>query len=175
MKKLIILSDLWGKRKSDWMNDYVTILENHFEVEFYDCCELAEIDLSDYTEDKIHRQFTNGGIDRAVKALLDKEKDTINVLGFSIGGLIAWKAILGGLKAESLTAISSTRLRYEDKRPECTINLFYAENDLYKPLEDWFHTLNIEMNLYKEKEHDFYTKKEIAIEVSNILVQELMN
>ena len=159
MNKLIILSDLWGKRKSDWINQYVTILENHFEVIFYDCCELAEIDLSDYSEDKIHQEFTNGGIERAVKAILDKEKGNINVVGFSIGGLIAWKATLGGLKAKSLTTISSTRLRYEDKRPECEINLFYAENDEYKPIDDWFKKLNLEMNIYKEEKHEFYSKK----------------
>lgn len=173
MKKLIILSDLWGKKKSNWVNDYVTILENHFEVVFYDCCELAEIDLSEYSENKIHQQFINGGIETAVNAILNKEKGNMNVLGFSIGGLIAWKSILRGLKADSLTAISSTRLRHENNRPTCTIKLFYAENDLYKPTEDWFHNLNIEMNIYKEEEHDFYTKKEIAIEVSNIIVKQI--
>lgn len=170
MNKLIVLSDLWGKRRSDWINQYVAILENHFEVIFYDCCELAEIDLSDYSEDKIHKEFTNGGIERAVKAILDKEKGNINVLGFSIGGLIAWKAILDGLKAESLTAISSTRLRYEDKRPECKINLFYAENDEYKPIDDWFKKLNLEMNIYKEEEHEFYSNKEIAIEICSKII-----
>ncbi|MGF1923761.1 MAG: alpha/beta hydrolase [Bacteroidia bacterium] len=170
MKKLIILSDLWGKGRSDWINNYVTILENHFEVIFYDCCELAEIDSVEYLEDKLHQQFTNGGIDRAVKAILDKEKGSIDVLGFSIGGLIAWKAILGGLNAESLTAISSTRLRYEDKRPECTINLFYAGNDKYIPIDDWFRKLNIEMNVYPEEEHTFYINKGIAIEVSNKII-----
>ena len=173
MKKLIILSDLWGKRESDWINHYVTILENHFEVTFYDCCEMAEIDLSEYSEDKIHQQFTNGGIERAVKAILDKEKGNINVLGFSIGGFIAWKAILDGLKAESLTAISSTRLRYEDKRPECVINLFYAEKDAYKPIDDWFSKLNLEMNIYKDEQHEFYRNEKIAADISNIIIYQI--
>lgn len=173
MKKLIILSDLWGKRKSDWIKYYVTILENHFEVVFYDCCELAKIDLSEYFEDNIHQQFMNGGVEIAVKAILEKEKENINVLGFSIGGFIAWKAILDGLKVESLNAISSTRLRYEDKRPDCKINLFYAENDKYKPIDNWFRKLNIEMNIYKEEEHEFYSNKEIAIELCNKIIKQI--
>lgn len=166
MNKLIILSDLWGRRKSNWLQQYVSILENHFEIVFYDSCELAEIDLSDYSEEKIHQAFTNGGIERAVEALLDKEKGNIDVLGFSIGGLIAWKATLNGLNTRSLTAISSTRLRYEERCPDCTINLFYAENDNYKPAEDWFRKLNLEMNIYKDEGHEFYSNKEIAAEVS---------
>ncbi|MFV8355857.1 alpha/beta hydrolase [Flavobacterium sp. XS1P32] len=172
MKKLIILSDIWGKRKSDWINYYVTILENHFEVVFYDCCELAKIDLSEYFEDSIHQQFTNGGVKIAVKALLDKEKKIVNVLGFSIGGFIAWKAILDGLNVESLTAISSTRLRYEDKRPDCVINLFYAENDKYKPIDNWFRELNIEINIYKEEEHEFYSNKKTAIDVCKKIIEQ---
>lgn len=108
MKKLIILSDLWGKGKSEWVSHYVEALQDYFEVTFYDSCELAGIDLSTYTEDKIHPQFVNGGIEKAVNTLLARERREVVVLGFSIGGLIAWKAALRGLKTERLLAISST-------------------------------------------------------------------
>ncbi len=60
--------------------------------------------------------------------------------------------------------------RYEDKRPECTLNLFYAGNDKYIPIDDWFRKLNIEMNVYPEEEHTFYINKRIAIEVSNKII-----
>ena len=70
MEKLIILSDLWGSLKSDWLPHYTEILEKHFEIEYYDCRELGEIDLKECTEEKIHQQFMNGGIDRAIKYLL---------------------------------------------------------------------------------------------------------
>jgi hypothetical protein len=172
MKRLIVLSDLWGKSKSDWFIQYETILKSHFEIVFYDCCKMAEIDLSDFSEDKIHHQFTNGGIERAVKALVENEKGNVEVLGFSIGGLIAWKAALEGLKVGSLFALSSTRLRYETKHPKCAINLFYAENDKYKPTEDWFKKQNLKMNIYKEQEHYFYSSKEIAIEVSKKIIEQ---
>lgn len=49
-------------------------LKSHFEIVFYDCHKLAEIDLSDLSQEKIHQQFTNAGIERAVNALLDNEK-----------------------------------------------------------------------------------------------------
>jgi dienelactone hydrolase len=99
---------------------------------------------------KIHEQFTNAGIERAVKALLDNEKKNVGVLGFSVGGLIDWKAALERLQVGSLFALSSTRKRHEEKQPTCAINLFYAENDRYKPTEEWFRKLNIEMNIWKE-------------------------
>lgn len=171
MKRLIVLSDLWGKSKSDWFGHYETILRCQFEIVFYDSCKLAEIDLSDFSEDKIHHQFTNGGIKRAVKTLLEIEEGNVDVLGFSIGGLIAWKAALEGLKVRSLFALSSTRLRYEVELPSCTINLFYAEKDKFRPSEEWFRELNLEMNIYKEQEHAFYSKQEIATEVSKLIIE----
>ena len=47
--KLIILSDLWGKEKSNWVSDYVELLKNKFEIQYYDCCDLGGIDKTDYT------------------------------------------------------------------------------------------------------------------------------
>jgi dienelactone hydrolase len=173
MQKLIILSDLWGKTKSEWVNDYITILKHHFDVTFYDSSELANIDLSDSSEEKIHQQFIYSGIDNAVKALLDNAEENVHILGFSIGGLIAWKATLEGLKAESLTALSSMRLRFEDKRPEVSLNLYYAENDKYRPDKEWFIKYNLDMKLYKDMEHEFYKNKSIAIEVCNMLINQV--
>lgn len=171
MKRLIILSDLWGNRKSNWPKLYIELLENHFDIQYYDCCELGGIDLSVFTEANIHEQFLNGGIDRATKAILDLEKDFVDhVLGFSIGGFIAWKAIHRGLNVGCLTAISSTRLRMEDEKPACKINLFYAEKDQYKPSVEWFANQNLEMNVYDGEHHDFYCKNEIAREVSNFII-----
>lgn len=172
LRRLIVLSDLWGKSKSDWFAQYETILKSQYEIIFYDCRELAEIHLSDLTEDQIHQQFTNGGIEKAVKALIENEKETVDVLGFSIGGLIGWKTIFEGLKVENLFALSATRLRYEKQHPNCKINLFYAENDQYKPDEEWFTELEIEMNIYKNQEHYFYSNKEIVMEVTKVIIDQ---
>jgi hypothetical protein len=68
-QKLIILSDLWGIENLLWIKEYLSKLEPFFEFSFYDCCELAEITLTDSTEAFRHNQFVNGGIDRVVQNL----------------------------------------------------------------------------------------------------------
>jgi len=157
--KLIILSDLWGLKNGDWMKEYVTILETIFEIVVYDCCELGEIDTANYSEAKLHEQFVNGGIEKAVANLLPLEKEKINILAFSVGGTIAWKAGLKGLNVESLFAVSSTRLRYENEIPNGVIKLYFGENDGNKPTDDWFKKLSIDFEILKNKDHHFYTEK----------------
>ncbi len=173
MKKLIILSDLWGNKNCGWVDNYTAILKSYYEIEFYDSCELAEIDLKQNSKDKLHQQFINGGIEKAVAKLLQSENEIINVLGFSIGGLISWRAVLEGLNVEKITAISSTRLRYESKRPECKIDLFYGENDNYKPAPDWFSSFGLVENIYKDEEHEFYRKDSIATDICSKMIKEI--
>jgi pimeloyl-ACP methyl ester carboxylesterase len=163
--RLLILSDLWGKEKSDWVLDYVELLKNKFEIQYYDCCELGEIDKADYTEENIHNQFVSGGIEKAVEHLVKTEKNEIDVLAFSMGGTIAWKAALKGLNVRNLFAVSSTRLRYEDKLPNGNIKLYFGENDNNKPDNNWFKKHSIDFKIIKKKEHDFYTEKDFAISI----------
>ncbi|MGV8945504.1 MAG: alpha/beta hydrolase [Lutibacter sp.] len=172
-QKIILLSDLWGKEKSDWITYYTTVLEKYFNVKYYDSCDLGNIDKSDYLEEKLHNQFVNGGISRAVESILQKEKEPITVIGFSIGGLIAWKACLSGLKVQNLFAISSTRLRYETLKPSGKIELFYGEVDAYKPDSNWFHKMKIKENLYKNEDHEFYRKEEIAKEICSLIMEQI--
>lgn len=160
--RLIILSDLWGKEKSDWVSVYVELLKDKFEIQYYDCCELGQIEKANYTEENLHNQFVNGGIEKAIENLLKIEKKQIDVLAFSIGGTIAWKAALIGLNIGKFFAVSSTRLRYEDKIPKGAIKLYYGENDCSKPSNDWFEKHSIDFEIIKNKEHDFYTEKESA-------------
>jgi hypothetical protein len=163
--RLIILSDLWGKEKSDWVSVYVELLRDKFEIQYYDCCELGTIDKTNYTEENLHSQFVNGGIEKAVGHLLITEKNQIDVLAFSIGGTIAWKAALKGLNVRSLFAVSATRLRYEDEIPNGAIKLYYGENDSNKPSENWFKKLSIDFEIIKNKEHCFYTEKEFITSI----------
>ncbi|WP_136666919.1 alpha/beta hydrolase [Flavobacterium sp. H122] len=171
--KLIILSDLWGKEKSYWVDHYVTILENNFEIKYYDCCELGELNKTEYYEESLHDQFINGGIERAVENLIEKEKDNIHILAFSIGGLISWKASLLGLKSESIFAISSTRLRKETEKPNCIIQLFYGENDEYKPESNWFLKLKIENQIVKNENHNLYQNKEFAEMLTKKIIKKI--
>ncbi len=167
--RLIILSDLWEFSGSEWVHDYVNILESTFEIQTYDCCSLAEIDRSNLTESTIHNQFINGGVKNAVKKILEIETDKVSVLGFSVGGTIAWKAVLKGLNADKLYAVSSTRLRYETQKPNCLAKLYYGEHDRFRPNSNWFTKV-----LIKEKEdHLMYSEidfiNEICDEISNDL------
>jgi hypothetical protein len=162
MNKLIILSDLWGKEKAEWVTHYADKLNKHFDVQFYDSCDLGHVNKKDFSEEKLHANFINGGIEKAVNNLIEVERNHLVVLGFSVGGLIGWKAGLLGLKMERLIAVSSTRLRYEHTKPLGLIDLHYSNEDLFKPNKEWFDKLSISEQLYMNEEHDFYKKKEIA-------------
>lgn len=155
--KLIVLTDLWGIEKFDWFINYKEQLK--LETVVYDSCDLGNVDKSAYKEANLHQQFVSGGIELAVEKLLEKEKGEVNVLAFSIGGTIAWKAILKGLKVNKLFAVSATRLRYETEKPNCKIHLFYGEKDEFKPNKKWFQQFEIEQKEIKNKGHEVYKDK----------------
>ena len=169
--RLIILSDLWGKVKSNWICAYIELLKNKFEIQYYDCCDLGEIDITNYTEENLHSQFINGGIEKAIANLLKIEKNQIDILAFSIGGTIAWKSALKGLNVRRLFAVSSTRLRYEDKTPNGIIELYYGENDSNKPSNDWLKKHSVNFEIIKNKEHDFYKEKEFITSICNEILK----
>lgn len=171
--RLVILSDLWGKEKSDWALAYVELLKGKFEIQYYDCCELGGIDKTNYNEDNLHSQFINDGVDRAVENLLKAEKNQTDILAFSIGGTIAWKAALKRMNVRSLFAVSSTRLRYEVEIPNGAIKLYYGDNDSNKPKNNWFEKHAIDFEIIKNKEHDFYTEKECSALICNEILKKI--
>lgn len=167
--KLIFLSDLWGFDKSNWIR-YYEPLEEKFTIKYYDCSKLEEVDKTQFTEQSIHQKFVNEGIETAINNLLKFEKEEINVVGFSIGGTIGWKASLLGLITKSLLAISSTRLRYETEKPNCKIELFFGEKDENRPSENWHKTIGIQGTILDNEDHKFYQKKE----VTNMICQRVL-
>jgi pimeloyl-ACP methyl ester carboxylesterase len=169
--RLIILSDLWGKEKSDWVSVYVELLKDKFEIQYYDCCELGTIDKTNYTEENLHSQFVNGGIEKAVANLLKTEKNQIDILAFSIGGTIAWKAALRGLNVRSFFAVSSTRLRYENEIPNGILKLYYGENDSNKPNDDWFEKYSMDFEIIESMKHSFYTEKDFTTSICNEILK----
>ena len=172
--RLIILSDLFGFEKSDWIKNYLILLENKFDVKHYDCCELGEINKTDYSEKKIHKQFLNGGIEKAIQNLLKHEKTEIHILAFSIGGLIGWKSALLNLKIKNIFALSSTRLRNEVEKPNCEIELFYGEKDKFQPEIQWFTNIGIERQILENQEHNFYKNPEVADKISKIILKKII-
>jgi len=151
---LIVLTDLWGQEKFDWFLKYQEKL--NAEVVVYDSCKIANVDKTIYKESNLHQQFVNGGIEKAVTKLLEQEQKEVNILAFSIGGTIAWKAIQKGLKVNNLFAVSATRLRYETEKPNCNIHLFYGEKDVFKPKQKWFQQFELELIEIKNKGHEVY-------------------
>ena len=85
-ERLIVLSDIWGTKKGLWITSYLGYLQQYFDITYYDCQQLANIDLKVYTEKNLHEAFINGGIDTAVAHLVKKEKEPCHYLAFSTGG-----------------------------------------------------------------------------------------
>lgn len=152
-KKILIISDLWGWENVNWKQEYVKRL-SEYEVQLVDVEVLGSVNGNN--ERDIHQEFVDEGIDKAVKKLKDIKTDLI--LAFSIGGTIAWKAILGGMKIDKLIAVSSTRLRYEVKKPNCEIQLIYGKLDKNKPNKGWFEKMKIKENTI-DGNHDLYSEK----------------
>jgi pimeloyl-ACP methyl ester carboxylesterase len=166
--RLLILSDLFGGENPEWMQYYKDILKSNFDIQYYDVLQLAGIS-SDCDETNIHNQFLNGGIDKATENLLELETDEVIVLGFSIGGTIAWKASLKGLNVSLLIAVSSTRLRFENEVPNCKIKLYFGERDLNKPDSKWFSDLKISSEILDNQNHQFYLQQNKAFVICNNL------
>ena len=154
--RLLILSDLFGGKDPEWIKIYTDLLKSKFEIQYYDVLELANIDSDNFIESEIHNQFLNGGIDKAVQNLLQLETGKLIVLGFSIGGTIAWKASLKGLNTSHLFAVSSTRLRYETEVPSGIVRLCFGEKDPNKPNPKWFLDLNIDNEILEDNSHQLY-------------------
>jgi hypothetical protein len=158
--RLIILSDLWGREKAQWIDSYKQKLQETFDMQYYDCCELAEVDKSIYTEDQIHKQFVNGGIELASQKLVLLEPKKVFVLAFSVGGTIAWKAAIKGLKFHFLYAISASRLRYQTALLSGNLHLHFGAEDPYKPTQEWFETIRPNYTITKNQGHLLYLDTE---------------
>lgn len=171
--RLIVLSDLFGEEKSSWKRFYLRSLQNHYNVTYYDCCELGNIDKYDFSEKTLHEQYLKKGVKTAVEKLLLSEKEPIHVLAFSIGGVIGWKAALSGLPVTHFYAVSSTRLRHEQKKPQCEISLLFAENDYFVPDKEWFSKLKLDYRVMELKDHNMYMEPDCARLVTAELIQQL--
>ncbi len=164
-EKLLVLSDMWGIKKGLWITSYFGYLQQYYNIEFYDAQQLANLDLPVMTGENIHKAFVEGGIDTAVAHLLKKEKEPCHVLAFSTGGTIAWKAGIKGLPIKSLTAISPTRIRFEEEAPSCDINLVYGECDTFKPDMNWAKKVGVDFKIVPSFGHELYSDEKIIGDV----------
>ena len=169
-KEIVIISDLWGKQKSEWLSHFIHYLHPNFYLKFYDACKLGGIQTAPYSKENLHSQFVEFGIEKAVDNLLRIEGQPKIYIGCSVGGLIAWKAALKGLRLEKLIAISSTRLRKEKIIPECSLQLYFGKDDLHQPSSEWYKTLGINNQIILPGGHDIYHDKNAIKEICHKLL-----
>lgn len=170
-EKLVILSDMWGVKKGLWITSYFGYLQQYYDIEFYDCQQLGHVDVAVNTEENVHNAFVDGGIDTAVAHLLKKETIPAHYLAFSTGGTIAWKAGLKGLPMKSLTAISPTRIRYEENCPSCDMEVLFGENDEFRPNREWTNKIGVDINVIPNFGHQLYSDEKIIDDVCLKMLQ----
>ncbi|MCG2459911.1 hypothetical protein K8352_04065 [Flavobacteriaceae bacterium F89] len=173
-ERLVVLSDMWGLKKGLWITSYLGYLQQYYHITYYDSQQLASINPLIESEENVHAEFTQGGIDTAVAHLLTKETKPCHYLAFSTGGSIAWKAALRGLPIKSLTVVSSTRLRLETEKPSCPITLLYGENDRNSPPKEWSLKLGVKVEVLPHFGHDMYTDEKVISKVSRELLNKVM-
>jgi len=173
-ERLVVLSDMWGVKKGQWITSYLGYLQQYFDIVFYDCQQLANVSLTVNSKENLHSEFVNGGIDTAVAHLLKKEQTVkSHYLAFSTGGTIAWKAALQGLPVKSLQIVSATRLRYETACPDCEIDLIYGGSDPFRPSDTWFSELQITPEIVENFGHELYTDEKIINKVCKTLLDKV--
>lgn len=167
---LVILSDIFGASSDTWMDEYRNLLSPYLEIIEYDSRILAEI--SDDNLEKVHAEFIHGGIERAVQNLLRLESRSSMILGFSIGGTIAWKFALENKHVESIHCVSATRLRKEENKPASEINLYFGEFETNGPSEIWFNKLAIVPAIFDNETHECYKSIKPTREVCSKMLLE---
>jgi hypothetical protein len=151
--RLFILSDIFGSSEEDWMKEYKQRLSPLFEITQFDCRELAGIHALPQSE--VHGAFVAGGINLATQGLLEKHAKPDVILGFSVGGTIAWKYAL--LNADvSLYLVSATRIRNEEIKPNSTMRLYFGEREEHGPKQTWFEKMNLIPATIQNDLHECY-------------------
>jgi len=198
-KEIVILTDLWGLDQADWLSHYREQLSDQFDITIYDSCVLGgvqiddnmrsgqedemprgretfgsseQLDLATFSKDrqeKLHRQFVDFGIEQAAQKLCALEQKSKIYIGGSVGGVIAWRAGLLGLPIEKLIAISATRLRKEEQKPNCPTHLLFGRNDQFNPTLSWFESLKISEFEFLDGGHAIYKEKDIVKKISDLL------
>lgn len=152
---IILISDLHGNTPHEKLTSFL----GGWKIQAFDSRQLAHLPMDLFgNKEAIHRAFTAFGIERAAKQLLIELSLGLNpiVVGFSVGGVIAWRAALRGLPIRKLILFSATRLRYETQRPNCPIGLYYGQKDAYQPSAAWAAHLGLDKKVIADVGHDFY-------------------
>jgi len=154
-ERLLIVSDMFGGQPS-WLQDYITHFEKDYSVSHFDSKKQAGIPNNIQTPEEIHQRFILGGLAHGVQQLLKTQQSPTQILAFSMGGTLVWKALLQGLPCTRLCCISATRLRYETQRSDCPIRLIYGKEDTHRQSTTWFDQMGIDPTIIPNQGHTLY-------------------
>ena len=164
-ERLVVLSDMWGAKKGMWITSYLGYLQQYFDIVYYDSHQLSDLNINEYTPDKVCEALNGGGMDTAVAQILIKEKTPSHYLTFCAGGLIAWNAALKGLPMKSLYAVSPLKLQHELEKPEGPISLLYGEYHPDIPSDKWAAHMDIPIEVVPKFGRELYTDEKIIKKV----------
>lgn len=168
--KLFIISDMFGFENADWLEKYILPLETCFGISCFDSSKLSGIESQGLETDELHSRFLQFGIAQAVDKLKTLETGKVDILAFSIGGTIAWKAALAGMDVNRLFLVSATRLRYETEKPNCPTQLFFGETDPYKPTDFWFKKMGLIPEIISEAGHEIYKNQAVIARICHQII-----
>lgn len=169
-ERLVILSDMWGSKKGLWITSYLGYLQQYFDIVFYDCQQLANIDITINTAAYIQNEFENGGTEIAVKHLLRRENIASHYLAFGIGGCIAYKAAMQDLPVKSIYAVSANNLILEKNQLKCASKMLFGQYDEMKPSMEWAEKIGVKMEIIPSFGHELYTDEKIIRKVCQELL-----
>jgi hypothetical protein len=173
-ERLVILSDLWGAKKGLWITSYLGYLQQYFDIVYYDTSQLADLEAGLLTAEKISAAFDNGGLERAVRNLMDRENTPGHYLTFCAGGTVVWNAALKGLPVKSLYAVSPLHMHRETEIPDCQITLLYGEYMNNRPSRDWALKLGAPMQVIPRFGQQMYSDEKIIQKVCKDLLDEAL-
>jgi|GEM_PF-2149192 hypothetical protein len=72
-----------------------------------------------------------------------------------------------------LIAISTTRLRKEHQKPAFKIELFFGDQDMNRPMDEWFEMMEIYPSILRDKKHELYHDESVAEYICNEMVSNI--
>lgn len=173
-KRLVILSDMWGIKKGMWITSYLAYLQPYFDIVYYDCRQLANIDVPQNTRENIYDAFINGGMDLAVRHLLKKETEPAHYLTFCAGGTIAYDAALKGLPVNSIYAVSPIDMGSFSEVPACPVTLIFGDQDSDIPDYLWADSHGIKMNRIEKYGHELYSDDKVITMICQDILEDFL-
>ena len=164
-ERLVVVSDMWGAKNGLWITSYLGYLQQYFNITFYDSRELAGIDKRINTAEGLYEAFVAGGMETAVKQLLNKESETSHYLTFCAGGTIAWDAGSKGLPVKSLYAVSPIDMEKQETQPGCPVTLIYGEVEEKLPDAEWIASSGVKLETIAGFGHELYNDEKIIQKV----------